>query len=54
MDIAFFLVPHKQFKNLKLNFKKNCIVIDSNNVFSEKKSLLIKKYKKNYIIGNYN
>ena len=53
--LAIFLVPHKEFSLIKLNFKSSCFVIDANNVFSEKKIKEIKKkYKKNYVIGKYN
>ena len=53
--LAIFLVPHKEFSLIKLNFKSSCFVIDVNNVFSEKKIKEIKKkYKKNYVIGKYN
>lgn len=54
VDIAIFIVGHKKFKNLKLDFKKSCIIIDTNNIFSKKKINQIKKnYKNNYFVGNY-
>ena len=48
IDIAFFIAPHKSYKNIKFTFKKNCIIVDSNNVFSKQKKRFIKKKYLNY------
>ncbi|MDC2969024.1 nucleotide sugar dehydrogenase [Candidatus Pelagibacter sp.] len=53
--LAIFLAPHRQFNSMQMKFNYNCLVIDANNVFSEKKIKEIKNnYKNNYIIGRYN
>ena len=53
IDVAFFIAPHKIFNKMKFVFKKNCIIVDANNVFSIKKKEYIKKKYLNYFFIGY-
>ncbi len=53
IDVAFFIAPHKIFNKMKFVFKKNCIIVDANNVFSiKKKEYIKKKYLNYFFIGD--
>ena len=55
IHLAIFLVAHREFSFMQIKFNQDCLIIDANNVFSEKKIKEIQsKYKNNYIIGKYN
>ena len=52
--IFIYLTKHKIFKDLKIGFKKNSVILDLNHVIDkrEKKIILLNKNLKSYFIGS--
>ena len=52
--VFIYLTKHKTFKNLKISFKKNSVILDLNHVLDKKKKekILLNKNLKSYFIGS--
>ena len=53
-DVFIYLIKHKIFKDLKIGFKKNSIILDLNHVLdkNKKEKILLNKNLKSYFIGS--
>ncbi len=52
-DVYIYLVRHQVFKNLKINFKRNALILDLNHVLDpQKRENLKNKNYKSYFIGS--
>ena len=53
-DIFIYLTKHKIFKDLKIGFKKNSVILDLNQVLdkNKKEKILVNKNLKSYFIGS--